>query len=363
MNTSPRMLPWEPQENREWRALLRVVGFVTLPQKFALGDAACSSEMVGNWPDSRHVLLITSTYSSSNIETANYEAHDLAEELADRIAFLGLAAVEISVLSVTYPKVEVGELLEIALAVPDAIRTPVEIRAEELAQFDKPRTDPDARALRLFRTGASSSSSYHALGQLWAAAEVLGRELAVQAGSYTEYPCKNCGATQKGPPRTQPHIESFFEAVLEAKSTRSPSETAEAARKTRGKVIHGGKLQDRVLREDVENQLGHLQCGVAVALSRAMGVTSSIRHARRIDRAVMYAQVVARQEMAAREGGTVFADMHFGKWAVSARGALPSIPKNVGRDQPHEIGLVGLPFPMLIPNLWLPIIYNPENAG
>ena len=365
MRRSVTLLPWDPQINRQWRALLHLRGRVSLPQLFTLNDSACTSREIGTDPSGRCIVLVESTYVSEDVEAAYYQALDSAEELADRLALLGLAAIEVSVVSVTYPEVQVGSAFEIAVAVGDAMRSQVTVAPEDLSQFERPRSDVQARALRLFRTGVSSPSPYHALGQLWAAAEVLARECAERDGCRVEYSCRECGAVQKGQPRTQPYIEGYFEPVLDDKSPDAPSRTAARVRDARGKVIHGGKLQDRVLREEVDGQLGYLHVGVAAAISRAMGVTCAIRKAARIDAPVMFAQIVAQQDMCVRDNATILANMHFGKWAVGTRGALPSIPKDCGREQEHTIGIAGLAFPMILPNEWLPMVFacTSESAG
>ena len=348
--------PWELQKNREWRALFHVSAYVSLPQVFTVLGADCASAEMGSAPDGRRQLLVSMRYVGEDIETAYFEAHDLGEELADRLAFLSLAGADVSVASVTYPEVRLGATFEIALPVPDATRSPVMITVDDLSQFEKGRSDSGARAMRLFRTGAASGSSYHALGQLWAAAEVLGRQRAVADGNHVQYPCKSCGAVQEGQPRTLPYIAGFLEEVLEPKDRASATAKADAARATRGKVVHGGKLQDRTLRREVEDHLGHLQTGVAVALAQETGARTSILRTRRTGEAVMYAQIVAQSLMARKDEATVIANTQFGKWFLRNRGALPAIPKQYGREQDHQIAVLGLSFPLVVPNVCWPHI-------
>jgi hypothetical protein len=209
-------------------------------------------------------MVVLATYVSEDIETAYFRAVDFAEEVADRIAFLSLAGVEIGVITVTYPTADVDALFEIAAPVPDAHRSAVNITSEDFAQIDRSRSESQDRAVRLFRTGVSSPSPYHAVAQFWAAAEVIAEERAKADEAYNEHRCAKCGAIEKGLPKTIPYVAESLAPVLPPDNP-SAAKVANTIRGIRGKVIHGGRLQDRLLRREVDDCLGQLQSSVALA--------------------------------------------------------------------------------------------------
>jgi hypothetical protein len=117
-----------------------------------------------------------------------------------------------------------------------------------------------------------------------------------------------------------------------------------------------GKLQDRSLRREVDDHLGLLQSGVAAALAGELGVKTAILRVRLVGPAILYAKIVATPEMATDDAAMVLNNMHFGDWVLRNRVELPAIPKDHGRDQDHEIGVLGLTFPIVIPNVYWPKI-------
>src|SRR6516164_5474964 len=125
--------PWDLQRDREWRALFEVSAYASLPANFSILGSPRSSREFGVEPDGRRHIFVSARYVDEDLESAYFRAHDLGEELADRLALLSLAGADITVLSVTYSEVQVGAAFEIAIPIPDASRSAVAISVDDLA--------------------------------------------------------------------------------------------------------------------------------------------------------------------------------------------------------------------------------------
>jgi hypothetical protein len=358
--------PWDKQKNREWRARLGVRAFAQLPETFTFSNLSCTSRELATEPDGVKCTLVEYRFLSEDIETAYFQACDAAEELADRIAFLSFAATEVTVLSVTYPNVALGELFEIAMPpMGRSFRSTVAITTADIAQLDQPRSGGAARALRLLRTGISSDSSYHALAQLWAAAEVIARERAEQDGNYRTDKCDSCGEPRKtGEPRTQPYVTEFISAVLEQDGHAAEApKVAKKTRETRGKVIHGGKLQNEALRIEVSKATAPLLSAAVIGLSKALGAKASTRLTGLVGSGVFVAQLAAHAIMV--PGGDItMLQQGYGKWVVRSSAAAPRLPKDFGREDKLEdiaITFGGLSFPLAVQNSCWPTIDLPAG--
>ncbi len=307
-------------------------------------------------------MVVDLRYVSEDLETAYYQALDAAEELADRLAFVTFSPADVEMVSVTYPVASPGELFEIALPIPRLPRTSVDVTVEDIAQFDQPRPARGARALRLLRTGLSSVSSYHALAQLWAGTEVLAEERAELEGMFLEHTCAKCGETRKGPLRTQPYIEANFATALSVDNKAdTAAEVAKETRRVRGKVIHGGRLQDRLLRTEVNKTLSHLAMATMIGLSDALKAKSAILVTGLIGQPVLFAQLPAHPAMADVNAATRITAFDF-KYVVAGSGARPLLPNAYGRHQDATILFAGVQAPMDAPNIVWPAISGPATA-
>lgn len=233
----------------------------------------CHAQQQNPEPTGKLSYLVDFYVEDEKPTEAYYHGIDLAMELTDRLSFLSYAPSDAHVLSVTVPSVKPNATFEIILPTTGYRRTRVQLCPQDIEAFDNRSNDAASIALRLFRTGISTDSPYRIFADLWTSVEAIGVKRATDAEQYVEEKCSTCGATKKlGPASHQAIRHIFCTSRPQEVTDKDAKANANAARRTRGKVVHGSRLHDATLRKEVEAQITRLQSASAVALVEELGV-------------------------------------------------------------------------------------------
>ena len=271
------------EEQAAYRARFIIRSYCELPRECFIHGTRIKSSFIDEFPHGEARWLVDVYPDEAEIESSYYQAIDLIEEFLDRIAFLGFSGVACEIIGIGPEFVILGEVAEIAVPLAYWRRSRTSLSADHIAALDKAASDPTADvALRLFRNGISDSNPYHRHTQLWQCLELIGRKDAEKHTDYNEHACPQCGAAVTSTPKTQERIRTFYivspsqEHCHDDEGERKRK--ADNARKLRGTLSHGGKLHNRSLRQETEQQLSATQAAALAAISTQLGIKSQIDH-------------------------------------------------------------------------------------
>ena len=263
-----------------WRARYLMESYAELPPVLSVRGNPIQVTSVGVDRTGLALSVVTIGLSDGPIGDAYAAAWDIADELADRIAFLSYAPVRGSIISVTRPRVRIGEEFDLALPLGSSTRSRTPIPSGAVEDLDEPHRDEHvAIALRRFRTGLAAMNPYAAYQDLWRSLERLCDVEARERGLVVQHSCPNCGHQIPGGPASHQCIREKFVKSKPAERTDAEAvRLANEARQLRGMLAHGAKLEDRSLRERVELMTTSLQTAAAVALVDRTGMKPLVRH-------------------------------------------------------------------------------------
>jgi hypothetical protein len=246
---------------------------------------------------------------------------------------------------VTVPEVNIGESFQIAVPVEGYQRSCVRIDPSHIASLDQRSEESTSVALSMFRRGVSAGTPYQVLTDLWTAVEAIAEREARDRGDFVEERCPKCQTPRRTVPASQRYIrEAFLHAKPVERGEEDAVSLADQTRRIRGTLVHGGRLHDTRLRQQVEEKLPALQAA-AVALVKKLHVKPKSDRCQHLGVPYMAFTMIA--EGPRQEDCKVV----FDNFAVPA--ALSMLPKQFAEAQ-HFFVRIGLLMPVPIHPFVLP---------
>jgi hypothetical protein len=337
-----------------WRYRAELSAFADLPSVAAIRGREIEFTKLASRPTGEAIYLLDIFIEEPTAKDALLSGIDLGDEVADRIAYLSYAPASKWTISATRPVLGVGEQCELAVLHGAFSRGRSQITRDRLESLDcVAENSPTASALRSFRTGIGDPSPYRALMDFWRAAERLAEEDAKKKGYEVSKHCKQCGTLVESRPATQPAIVDLIRAVGEGfEDEAKAKEVAGSARRTRGGLVHGGKLADSALRREAQEHLLPLQPAAAIALARHIGVKTQSRESILND--VPITVLTLKRTGAAVTDFAIEDSLTGPTFAYEIRAAISKLPDEA-TDGPRMSIALGLAFPMPIDPRGLPV--------
>ena len=326
-----------------------VTSYAKLPDKFDLEQHQCVCVPAGTVQTGLQNTMVDIFIEHDELEEAYFCGIDLAEELVDRLSFLSYGPSYSQMVSVTVPEVRRNDQFEIAVSIAYYQRSCIQLSPGDIESLSNKPNDETSIALRMFRKGVSAVSPYQSLADLWTAIEAVSDKSAKEAGKFVEHTCPNpeCKTKRQAGPASQGYIRQHF---TDAKAADMKDEVAISAanetREARGKVIHGGRLQDASLRRDVENKLLFLQASTAVALVKELNVKPKSRECQRLGLPYLSLQMIAVGPADFKPVEPCTLKFPFG---------VSQLPSQFSDAQPVQFD-VGITFPINMPKEAYPVV-------
>lgn len=256
-----------------WRARFVISSFSEVPDHFTVEHHECLAIPLEKKQTGLQSTLVDIFIENNHLEEAYFHSVDMAEELTDRLSFLSYGPAFVEMISVTVPEVRINEQFQIAVPIASFQRSCVRLSPSDIESLDQKPNSETSIALRMFRKGLSSNSPYQVLADLWTSIETISAMNAKEEGNFVEHACPQCQYKRQAGPASQRYIRRhFIDAKSATISENDAVSLANKARDVRGKLIHGGRLQDSTLRHEVENSLPSLQASAATALVKQLDI-------------------------------------------------------------------------------------------
>jgi len=251
-----------------WRARASLQAFADLPEQFVFQGHPGKSFRYNIDRSGSATWIVDLSLEEDPLKDAYFSALDLSADLADCVALLSYAPTHFELLSVAPPTSVLNVPFDIALPVGAFRRTRSTIDGGKLEVLgDRCADEGTAIALRSFRAALAAENPYRTLTELWTAAESLAERQAMADGNFVERSCEHCGRLVRSGLASQQYIRKFFERVTP--SGKTPQDyriVADDTRRLRGTLVHGGRLHDEALRQDVVIKISSLQAATAAAI-------------------------------------------------------------------------------------------------
>jgi hypothetical protein len=325
-----------------WRGRTLLVCYGDLPGSFTVNGTKCTAKLRATDRTGMRMWIVDAALEEVPLIQAFYSAIDIGDELCDRLSFLTFAPVESQLVSVTVQKAKIGETFLLALQLEAFRRSTVSVTSDAIERFDSLKDDIARTALRTFRKALSSGSPYRTLSELWTTIETLAQSEAKDASDFVVEPCSGCGKQRTAGLRSQKYIRAHF---LNTSDSSANESAADATRTVRSRLVHGARLHDSALREEVEGRIPLLQAACATALARRLELAPLCSHCQSVGIPFQSFNVTVT---GGAEGKTKLA---FNECVVpSALSVLPEslqIPKNfsimIGLFEPIHFDTIALP--------------------
>lgn len=257
-----------------WRFRFLISCFTLLPEEFVISDYKLCCKKDGRNISGDIIYRIDIFTKTPDIQKAFSECLDLVDEVLDRIAFLANSKVGLlSIVSITRPYVKSEQEFEVGVPTGSFSNSNADISRQHLEDFSV--DDLKSRLMRCFRLGCSSADSYTRYKNLWLLLELLAEQKAKDEGWKLDKKCHKCeevihcpkcGVESPVIPDQQRGI-IYFLSRFSVDNKHTPEEIAKNGRRLRGKLIHGGKLSNLKLADEVSAMTVAIYATVLSSLS------------------------------------------------------------------------------------------------
>jgi hypothetical protein len=250
-----------------WRVRCLLTSFANLPEQFFVRNCSVSVKKIGETANGSNQFLLDLIIETEKIEDAATLGIDLSNEITDRICYLSNAPSQLEIISVTTPKLNIGEIGKLCLFQGNFHMSSVNLSKEKIEIFDQFKENSNIRAsLHNFRIGISNFNPYESFKNLWSSLELLVKDNAKKL-PMIEKRCPGCDVIISSHPHEQKVIREYYEIVHKTGMDKE----ADNLRKFRGKLTHGC-VADEKLRNQTEEQITKLEPISLTLLSKETGV-------------------------------------------------------------------------------------------
>ena len=271
-----------------WRFRFLISCFTLLPEEFVISDYKLCCKKDGRNISGDIIYRIDIFTKTPDIQKAFSECLDLVDEVLDRIAFLANSKVGLlSIVSITRPYVKSEQEFEVGVPTGSFSNSNADISRQHLEDFSV--DDLKSRLMRCFRLGCSSADSYTRYKNLWLLLELLAEQKAKDEGWKLDKKCHKCeevihcpkcGVESPVIPDQQRGI-IYFLSRFSVDNKHTPEEIAKNGRRLRGKLIHGGKLSNLKLADEVSAMTVAIYATVLSSLSEYLNKNGSLSREQR----------------------------------------------------------------------------------
>lgn len=145
---STAVMPELPGIMTLWRARFLMVAFADLPDEFRTHDYSAKTRKLATQPNGASLQIMDLLLERSDLKAAFMESLDVANEIADALAFLSYAPVNFDFVSVTVPKAKIGQEFLIALIRDNHFRRNVSTISAPMMEDLLNRTENEGRSIR-----------------------------------------------------------------------------------------------------------------------------------------------------------------------------------------------------------------------